>query len=119
MVNDSLVPRHFKLATGPVTIAVEFYVWDWLDEICIYERIKLRALVFAIEHRRGNTPRPSALRTFLALYYRRDAEKHGRITPTLRRRAREDHLLSALQGIMEDGVDNPDSAAAIVLPFRA
>lgn len=66
--------KNLTLGSWRTSVSLEEQVWDGLVDVCRREEISLDELCAAVEKRRVNSSRSSALRVFVMTYFRHSAE---------------------------------------------
>lgn len=66
--------KNVTLGSWRTSVSLEEQVWDGLVDVCRREEISLDELCAAVEKRRVNSSRSSALRVFVMTYFRHSAE---------------------------------------------
>lgn len=69
MRNDDLDTRGVGVEGGRTTVALEPIFWNLLEQICTQRRTTLSALVQEIDSMRGDHPRASAMRVYVAKHF--------------------------------------------------
>ncbi len=78
-MNGNLISRNVTISGHRTSLRLEPAIWDAIGDICDKEGLTIHELITLIDHRRNETSRTSAVRTFVVTYLHDLATERGRL----------------------------------------
>ncbi len=78
-MNGKLISRNITINGRRTSLRLERAIWDAIGDICDKEGLTIHELIALIDHRRNETSRTSAVRTFVVTYLHALATEKGRL----------------------------------------
>ena len=78
-MNGNFISKNVTISGRRTSLRLEPAIWDAVEDICEKEGLTIHELITLIDHRRNETSRTSAVRTFVVTYLHDLATERGRL----------------------------------------